>query len=183
MGAAQVAAPTPRARGRVTVIARQHRGNPRYILRWCPGTSFAGASFQAGPPPAGFPCFYIDRRRKIAQLQQGPPGPGVLLLIEMRVDCSDDSSQILWEDGERVFRRGWQPDDSGNRRAVLIVLPAAGHPSRTGLDRLTHEYKLKDELDGAWAARPLELVRDECCSEGRQADPGKFMIPLGTPVE
>ena len=73
---------------------------------------------------------------------------------------SDGGSQVLWEDGERTFRRGWRLDDNGNRRAVLIVLPAAEHPSRSSLDRLTHEYQLKDELDGAWAVRPLELVRD-----------------------
>ena len=73
---------------------------------------------------------------------------------------SDSGSQILWEDGERVFRRGWRLDDNGQRRAVLIVLPAADHPSRSSLDRLTHEYELKDELDGAWAVRPLDLVRD-----------------------
>jgi PAS domain S-box-containing protein len=73
---------------------------------------------------------------------------------------SDGSSQILWEDGERIFRRDWRADDNGKRRAVLIVLPAADHPSRTSLDRLTHEYELKDELDTAWAVRPLELVRD-----------------------
>src|SRR6516165_471643 len=72
----------------------------------------------------------------------------------------DSASQVLWEDGERVFRRGWRPDDDGSRSAVLIVLPAADQPSRSSLDRLTHEYELKDELDGAWAARPLELVRD-----------------------
>ena len=73
---------------------------------------------------------------------------------------SDGGSQVLWEDGERVFRRGSRLDDNGEKRAVLIVLPAADHPSRSSLDRLTHEYELKDELDGAWAARPLELVRD-----------------------
>jgi serine/threonine protein kinase len=73
---------------------------------------------------------------------------------------ADDESHILWENGERVFRRGWRPDDDGNRSAVLIVLPGADQPSRLSLDRLTHEYELKDELDGAWAARPLELVRD-----------------------
>jgi len=70
------------------------------------------------------------------------------------------SSQVLWEDGERVFRRGWRPDDSGEQRAILIVLPAADHPFRSSLDHLTHEHELKDELDGAWAARPLELVHD-----------------------
>jgi hypothetical protein len=43
---------------------------------------------------------------------------------------------------------------------VLIVVPAADHPSHSSLDRLTHEFELGDELDGAWAVRPLELVRD-----------------------
>ena len=72
----------------------------------------------------------------------------------------DSASQVLWEDGERVFRRGWRSDDDGNPSAVLIVLPATDQPSRSSLDRLTHEYELKDELDGAWAVRPLDLVRD-----------------------
>jgi serine/threonine protein kinase len=73
---------------------------------------------------------------------------------------SDGGSQILWEDGERVFRRGWRLDDNGQRRPVLLVLPAVEHQSRSSLDRLAHEYELKDQLDGAWALRPLELVRD-----------------------
>ena len=72
--------------------------------------------------------------------------------------CLGGGSQILWEDGERVFRRGWRLGDDGQRRAVLIVVPAAEHPSRSSLDRLTREYELKDQLDGAWAARPLDLV-------------------------
>ena len=70
----------------------------------------------------------------------------------------DGGSQILWEDGERIFRRGWRLDDNSQRRAALIVLPAVEHPSRSRLDRLTHEYELKDQLDGAWALRPLDLV-------------------------
>src|SRR5215469_15852023 len=73
---------------------------------------------------------------------------------------SDGGSQVLWEDGERVFRRGWRVDDDGKQRAALIVVPASDHPSRSNLDRLAHEYELKDELDGAWAVRPLDLVRD-----------------------
>ena len=78
----------------------------------------------------------------------------------LNIAYSDGSSQVLWEDGERVFSRGWRLDDNGNRLAVLLVAPAADHPSRSRLDRLAHEYELKDELDGAWAARPLDLVRD-----------------------
>src|ERR1043166_7285749 len=73
---------------------------------------------------------------------------------------SDGGSPVMWEDGERVFRRGWRFDDNGKRRAVLMVLSAANHPSRSSLERLTHDDELKDELDEAWAVRPLELVRD-----------------------
>src|SRR6516164_1114746 len=66
----------------------------------------------------------------------------------------DGNSQVLWEDGERVVRRSWKLDDNGGRRPVLIVQPAADHPSRSSLDRLTHEYQLKDEIDG-----PMEVGR------------------------
>jgi len=71
------------------------------------------------------------------------------------------SPWVLWEDGERIFRREWRMDVRGERRAVLIVLPAGERPSPVILDRLAHEYELRDALDGAWAARPLELVRDD----------------------
>src|SRR6516162_2407295 len=73
---------------------------------------------------------------------------------------SDGSSQILWEDSERVFHRGWRLGDDGKRCAVLLVAPAADHPSRSTLDHFSHEYELKDELDSTWAVRPLELVGD-----------------------
>ena len=68
--------------------------------------------------------------------------------------------QVMWEDGERVFCRGWRQSAHEEQRAALIVLPAGERPSPASLDRLTHEYELKDELDGAWAARPSELVRE-----------------------
>ena len=72
----------------------------------------------------------------------------------------DNGCQVLWEDGERVFRRGWRLGEDGSRSPVLIVLPVAAHPSPSSLDRLTHEHGLKEELDRAWAMRPLEIVRD-----------------------
>ena len=71
----------------------------------------------------------------------------------------DNSLKVLWEDGERVFCRRESHAD-GYRVAVLAVLPAAEHPTPAILDRLAREYGLKDELDGAWAVRPLELVRE-----------------------
>jgi serine/threonine protein kinase len=40
------------------------------------------------------------------------------------------------------------------------VLPTAEHPTPAILDRLAREYALKDELDGAWAVRPLGFIRE-----------------------
>jgi predicted ATPase/signal transduction histidine kinase len=79
--------------------------------------------------------------------------------------------EVLWQDGERVVYRRWRDGADGDRHAILVVLPAADHPTPVSLNRLTHEYGLKDDLDGAWAARPLELVR-----EG-----GRIMLMLESP--
>src|SRR4051812_17830289 len=72
----------------------------------------------------------------------------------------DRSLAVLWEDGERTFCRGWRDGADGSRKSVLVVLIAADPASALGLDRLAHEFSLKDELGGAPALRPLELVRE-----------------------
>src|SRR6267154_1837213 len=84
----------------------------------------------------------------------------------------DSRLRILWEDGERVFCRGWRDGVDGDRNAVLAVLPAAERPTPGSLDRLTHEYGLKDDLDDAWAVRPLELVRERGRTMLVLKDPG-----------
>ena len=73
----------------------------------------------------------------------------------------DEPLQILWEDGESIFCRGWRPGGHGEQRAVLIVRPAGERPSPVILARLAHEYELADQLDGICAARPLDLVGDQ----------------------
>src|SRR5580658_9715184 len=65
--------------------------------------------------------------------------------------------QVLWEDGDRVLCRTWHRGADGERDVVLAVLLAAEQPAPAALDRLAHEYGLKDELDGVWAVRPLAL--------------------------
>ncbi|WP_354082031.1 AAA family ATPase [Bradyrhizobium sp. S3.3.6] len=56
--------------------------------------------------------------------------------------------------------------------SVLVVLPANEHPAPAVLDRLAHEYELRDELDAAWAARPLEFVREQGQAILLLQDPG-----------
>jgi PAS domain S-box-containing protein len=90
---------------------------------------------------------------------------------------------VLWADGERVFCRGESHTDGNG--AVLAVHPAAEHPSPATLDRLAHEYGLKDELDDAWAARPLQLVRDGGQTILMVKDPGGEPLDrlIGPPME
>ena len=76
----------------------------------------------------------------------------------LNIASSDGGSQVLWEDGERASRRGWRLDDEGKRRAVLLVAPAASHPSRSILDHFSHEYELKDEVDRAWAVDRMKAA-------------------------
>ena len=74
---------------------------------------------------------------------------------------SDEGSQVLWEDGERIFTRARPLNGKGEHSAVVLVRPAADHPSRSSLDRLVQEYELRNELDGAWAVLPVGLVQDD----------------------
>jgi PAS domain S-box-containing protein len=92
--------------------------------------------------------------------------------------------QVLWEDGERVICRGWCQHADGRRLAVLAVAPAVEHPPPATLDRLAHEYGLKDELDGAWAVRPLELIRERGRTMLVLEDPGGELLEgqLGQPM-
>jgi PAS domain S-box-containing protein len=86
--------------------------------------------------------------------------------------CALDDLQVLREDGGLVFCRGWRNGTEGGRDGVLIVRAISEQPTLTTVERLTHEYSLKQELDSTWAARPLELVQDRGQSILVLEDPG-----------
>ena len=41
--------------------------------------------------------------------------------------------------------------------SVLLLAPASTRPSPETLKKIDHEYSLRNELDSAWAVRPLAL--------------------------
>lgn len=65
--------------------------------------------------------------------------------------------QILWDDGERVFTRERDPGEGSVSK--LMVRPALAQPLPATLDRLVHEYGLKDDLHREWALQPQALDR------------------------
>ncbi|MBP0596118.1 AAA family ATPase, partial [Paraburkholderia sp. LEh10] len=92
--------------------------------------------------------------------------------------------QILWDDGDRVVCRGRRVGEDGSHN-VLLVRPAGEHPLPAAFDRLVHAFGLRDELDGAWAVRPLELVREGGRTLLVLEDPGGEPLArlLGAPME
>jgi len=66
--------------------------------------------------------------------------------------------QILWDDGERMYCRVERLGEGGSR--ALVAHPATEQPLPATLDRLAHEYSLRDELDSAWALRPRALEHE-----------------------
>jgi predicted ATPase/signal transduction histidine kinase len=67
--------------------------------------------------------------------------------------------ETLWEDEEFVLCRRVADDVS-----LLVSAPLSAEPTVQTLKRLDHAYALRDELDSAWAARPVAL-------EGRDGRP------------
>ena len=63
-------------------------------------------------------------------------------------------SETLWEDGEFVLSRGvWD----GEPFPLLAVRPSSPQPSPETLARLQRALALREEIDPAWAVRPLRL--------------------------
>jgi PAS domain S-box-containing protein len=93
--------------------------------------------------------------------------------------------EVLSEDGGLILGRGWRGRAGDARKDVLIVLASAEQPAPTTLERLAREYSFKDELDGTWAARPLELVQERGQSILVLEDPGGELLSAyaGSPME
>lgn len=95
--------------------------------------------------------------RKITSRLERSDSPGGQAITAV---ARHEASQAVWDDGDRILTREMLEDQRAGPDPVLVVRLAAQNPNRVSLDRLAHEYGLRDELDSAWAAKPLELIRD-----------------------
>jgi serine/threonine protein kinase len=98
---------------------------------------------------------------------------------------ANSNFHVAWKDDERVFWRGWQKDSDDGLIAVLAVLPSSEHPHPAIIDRLAREYGWKDELDSAWAVRPLDLLHEGGRTVLLVEDPGGEPLAklIGAPME
>jgi PAS domain S-box-containing protein len=63
--------------------------------------------------------------------------------------------EALRNDEEFILYRGRSKDDAFQ---VLVLSPVVQYPTPESLKRLEHEYSLREELDPAWAARPIAMT-------------------------
>jgi hypothetical protein len=64
--------------------------------------------------------------------------------------------EALRKDQELILYRGRSKRDASR---VLVLSPVAKYSAPERLKRLEHEYSLREELDPAWAARPIAIAR------------------------
>ena len=100
-------------------------------------------------------------------------------------EIADSGFHVAWKDSERVFCRGWHKDPDGRLVGVLAVRPSSEHPHPAIIDRFTHEYGWKDELDSEWAVRPLDLRHEGGRTVLLLEDPGGEPLAnlIGAPME
>jgi len=91
--------------------------------------------------------------------------------------------ELLCEGGERSLYRRQHLNADGTRDTVLVAMLAAGSGD-SSIAPLVRELELRDELDVAWAARPLELVRATDLTALVLEDPGGIPLEqlLGAPL-
>jgi serine/threonine protein kinase len=91
--------------------------------------------------------------------------------------------QVLSNDGDRLLCRGCRSED--RTTALLAVFSGAEHPAPASLEKLAHEYGLREELDSDWAVRPLGLMHERGRTVLLLEDPGGEPLErlLGAPIE
>ncbi len=98
------------------------------------------------------------------------------------IELSKYVLEALRKDEEFILYRGRSEDDPSQ---VLVLSPVAEYPGSESLKRLEHEYSLREELDPAWAARPMAIARHWDRTVLVLEDPGGVPLDqlLGQPLD
>jgi PAS domain S-box-containing protein len=98
------------------------------------------------------------------------------------MDLAGYSFERISEDGEFVVLRG---RTQGKPVSVLLMAPSSNHPSPVSIERMNHIYALRNELDSAWAVRPMDLANYRGCQALVLEDPGGDPLDrlIGRPLD
>ena len=85
------------------------------------------------------------------------------------IDLSNYSFEYLRQDGDVMLSRGKR---HGEPASILLLAADSESPLPSTLGLIKHIYSLRDELDSAWATRPLDLTERRGFPELVLEDPG-----------
>jgi hypothetical protein len=101
------------------------------------------------------------------------------------VDLSSDRLETVTRTVSSSYTEATSAAHTTPARSALVVMPRSEHPRLQIVQMLEHEHALRDELDPAWALRPLALTT----LEGRPAlvledRSGELLVRrAGTPMD
>ena len=82
--------------------------------------------------------------------------------INRLMDLSLYQLETLHQDGEFILYRGERTSIGETGPASLLALSAvAEHPAPETIQKIEHEFSLRDDLDPAWAIRPIGLTQKQ----------------------
>src|SRR5215475_2338716 len=78
------------------------------------------------------------------------------------MDLSQYRLETLHQDGEFVLYRGLRTTEAEtSSRSILALSPVTERPAPATIKKIEHEFSLKDDLDPAWAVRPIALTQQQ----------------------
>jgi PAS domain S-box-containing protein len=90
------------------------------------------------------------------------------------VQLAGYSLERLRDDGEFVLYRAHAAQ--ADQQSVFLLTPSAGRPSPDTLNKIEHEFSLKNELNSAWAVRPIALSERDGQTALVLEDPGGITL-------
>ena len=98
------------------------------------------------------------------------------------IELSKYVFEALRKDKDFNLYRGRSED---NTSQILVLSPVVEYPAPESLKRLEYEYSLREELDPAWAVRPMAIARHWDRTVLALQDPGGVPIDqlLGQPLD
>src|SRR5882672_6303093 len=102
------------------------------------------------------------------------------------MDLSEYVFDLVRTDDALALHRGRRRTTArSSYRPILLLRPVSEHPAPETLRRMEHEDSLKNELDPAWAVRPVVLTQHEGGTTLVLEDPGGELLErvLGTALD
>jgi hypothetical protein len=87
---------------------------------------------------------------------------GLKIELDGVMNLSQYRLETLRQDGEFILYRGLRQNMAeAGPPSILALSPVMERPAPSTIKKIEHEFSLKDELNPAWAVRPIMLIQQQ----------------------